>query len=72
MSGAGAGFARGTPILVYLHTPRERIFGVLEALLPAGVAVREGQVTDADPSADQDAAGDARRSTLIGTVDTRT
>jgi hypothetical protein len=40
VSGARAGFARGTPVLVYLHTPRERIFGVLEALLPAGVAVR--------------------------------
>lgn len=33
-------FAPGTPVLVYLHTPRERVFGVLEALLPAGVAVR--------------------------------
>jgi hypothetical protein len=37
---SAGGFAPGTPVLVYLHTPRERVFGVLEALLPAGVAVR--------------------------------
>lgn len=34
------GFVPGAPILVYLHTPRERVFGLLLSLLPAGVAVR--------------------------------
>ena len=40
-----SGFEPGTPVLVYLHTPRERIFGVLEALLPAGVVVRGIELT---------------------------
>jgi len=34
------GFAPGTPVLLYLHSPREKVFGVLVSLLPAGVAVR--------------------------------
>jgi hypothetical protein len=34
------GFAPGTPVLLYLHSPREKVFGVLISLLPAGVAVR--------------------------------
>jgi hypothetical protein len=34
------GFARGTPVLVYLHSPREKVFGVLGSLDPAGVARR--------------------------------
>jgi hypothetical protein len=37
---ATGGFAPGTPVLLYLHTPRERVFGVLVSLEPAGVAVR--------------------------------
>jgi hypothetical protein len=37
---SGTGFERGTPVLVYLHTPRERVFGVLESLLPAGIVLR--------------------------------
>jgi hypothetical protein len=32
--------APGTPVLVYLHSPREKIFGLLVALEPAGVVVR--------------------------------
>ena len=32
--------ARGRPVLVYLHTPREKVFGVLLSLQPAGIAVR--------------------------------
>lgn len=36
----GLGFLPGTPVLVYLHTPRERVFGLLLSLLPAGIAVR--------------------------------
>jgi hypothetical protein len=35
-----AGFEPGTPVLLYLHSPREKVFGVLVSLLPAGVAVR--------------------------------
>ena len=35
-----AGFAPGTPVLLYLHTPREKVFGVLVALQPAGIALR--------------------------------
>ena len=34
------GFAPGTPVLVYLHSPREKVFGVLVSLDPAGVALR--------------------------------
>lgn len=33
-------FEPGTPVVVYLHSPREKIFGVLTALQPAGVSVR--------------------------------
>jgi hypothetical protein len=33
-------FAPGRPVLVYLHSPREKFFGVLLSLDPAGVAVR--------------------------------
>jgi hypothetical protein len=35
-----AGFAPGAPVLVYLHTPREKVFGVLVSLQPAGIALR--------------------------------
>ncbi len=34
------GFAPGTPVLLYLHAPREKVFGVLLSLQPAGIAVR--------------------------------
>jgi hypothetical protein len=30
----------GTPVLVYLQSPREKVFGVLVSLAPAGVVVR--------------------------------
>jgi hypothetical protein len=33
-------FAPGTPVLVYLHSPREKAFGVLLSLDPAGVGLR--------------------------------
>jgi hypothetical protein len=42
---SGTGFERGTPVLVYLHTPRERVFGVLEALQPAGITLRGIELT---------------------------
>jgi hypothetical protein len=34
------GFPPGTPVLLYLHSPREKVVGVLVSLQPAGVAVR--------------------------------
>ena len=34
------GFEPGTPVLLYLHSPREKVFGVLVSLQPGGVAVR--------------------------------
>jgi hypothetical protein len=33
-------FVTGTPVLVYLHSPSEKVFGVLVSLHEAGVAVR--------------------------------
>jgi hypothetical protein len=33
-------FAAGTAVVVYLHSPREKVFGVVTALQPAGVALR--------------------------------
>jgi hypothetical protein len=33
-------FAPGTPVLLYLHTPREKVFGVLVSLAPSGIVVR--------------------------------
>lgn len=35
-----ASLGRGTPVILYLHTPREKVFGVLLALQPAGVLVK--------------------------------
>jgi hypothetical protein len=32
--------APGTPVLVYLHSPREKIFGALVSLAPPGVTLR--------------------------------
>ncbi len=32
--------APGTPVLVYLHSPREKIFGALVSLAPSGVTLR--------------------------------
>jgi hypothetical protein len=34
------GFAPGTPVVLYLGSPREKVFGVLVSLTPAGVGVR--------------------------------
>jgi hypothetical protein len=34
------GFEPGSPVIVYLHTPREKVFGVLLALQPAGLVLR--------------------------------
>ncbi len=37
---SGGGFEAGTPVLVYLHSPREKVFGVLVSLQPAGLVLR--------------------------------
>jgi hypothetical protein len=34
------GLPPGAPVLVYLLSPREKVFGILVALLPAGLVVR--------------------------------
>ena len=34
------GLEPGTPVLLYLHSPREKVFGVLVSLQPAGITVR--------------------------------
>jgi len=34
------GLEPGIPILLYLHSPREKVFGVLVSLQPAGITVR--------------------------------
>ena len=36
----GGGLEPGVPVLLYLHSPREKVFGVLLSLDPAGAAVR--------------------------------
>jgi hypothetical protein len=60
----GAAFAPGAPVLVYLHTPRERIFGVLVSLMPAGIAVRGIELTAFEDYLRQE----ARRETGLGLV----
>ena len=49
----------GTPVVVYLHTPRERIFGVLLSLEPAGVAVRGLDLVSIEDWMQQEARGDS-------------
>ena len=57
-------FAPGTPILIYLHAPREKAFGVLLALQPAGIAVRGIDLNAFDDFVRQE----ARRETGLGLV----
>jgi hypothetical protein len=53
----GEGFAQGTPILVYLHTPREKVWGVLVSLSAAGIAVRGIELTAFEDYLRQEATG---------------
>ena len=39
------GFEPGTLVLLYLHSPREKVFGLLVSLQPAGIAVRGIELT---------------------------
>ena len=51
-------FAPGTPVLIFLHTPREKVFGVLLALQPAGIAVRGIDLEALDDFRRQEARGE--------------
>jgi hypothetical protein len=57
-------FAPGAPVLIYLHTPREKVFGVLMALQPAGIAVRGIDLNAFEDFVRQE----ARRETGLGLV----
>jgi hypothetical protein len=57
-------FAPGTPVLVFLHTPREKVFGVLLALQPAGIELRGLEINAFDDFRRQE----ARRETGLGLV----
>jgi hypothetical protein len=57
-------FAPGTPVLVYLHTPREKVFGVLMSLQPEGIALRGIVLNAFDDFLRQE----ARRETGLGLV----
>jgi hypothetical protein len=52
------------PVLVYLHSPREKVFGVLLSLQPAGVALRGLELTAFDDWLRQE----ARREEGLGPV----
>jgi hypothetical protein len=51
-------FAAGTPVVVYLHSPREKVFGVIAVLQPAGVALRGIDLAAFDDWVRQEARGD--------------
>jgi len=51
-------FAPGMPVLIYLHTPREKVFGVLLALQQAGIAVRGIDLEALDDFRRQEARGE--------------
>jgi hypothetical protein len=52
------GLAPGTPVLLYLHSPREKVFGVLVSLQPAGVSVRGIDLAAFDDWLRQEARGE--------------
>ena len=57
-------FSPGTPVLIFLHNPREKVIGVLLALQPAGIAVRGIDLAALDDFRRQE----ARRETGLGFV----
>jgi hypothetical protein len=61
---SASGFAPGTPVLIYLHTPREKVFGVLMTLQPAGITVRGIDLNAFDDFVRQE----ARREAGLGLV----
>lgn len=52
------GVGPGVPVLVYLHSPREKVFGILLTLDPAGVAVRGIDLVSLEDWMRQEARGD--------------
>ena len=50
--------APGTPVVVYLHSPKEKIWGLLLALEPAGVVVRGIDLAAFDEWMRQEARGE--------------
>ena len=50
--------AAGAPVLVYLHSPREKVFGILLSLEPAGVALRGLDLVSLEDWMRQEARGD--------------
>jgi len=53
-----AGLAPGSPVLVYLHSPREKVFGVLLSLDQAGIAVRGLDIISLEDWMRQEARGE--------------
>jgi hypothetical protein len=51
-------FAAGTPVLVYLHTPREKVWGVLLSVQAAGIALRGIDLNSLDDFVRQEARGE--------------
>jgi hypothetical protein len=51
--------APGTPVLVYLHSPRERVFGLLLSLQAAGVALRGIDLASLEDWIRQETRGDS-------------
>jgi hypothetical protein len=60
----GGGFTPGAPVLVYLHSPREKVWGVLVSILPAGIAIRGIELTAFEDYLRQE----ARHETGLGLV----
>ena len=52
------GLGPGAPVLVYLQSPREKVFGILVSLLPAGVVVRGIDLAAFEDWMRQEARGD--------------
>ena len=53
------GLGPGTPVLVYLHSPREKVFGVLLSLEQAGVALRGLDIVSLEDWMRQEARGES-------------
>lgn len=53
-----AGFPLGTPVLVYLHSPREKVVGILVGLQPAGLILRGIDLVAFDDWLRQEARGE--------------
>jgi hypothetical protein len=61
----GAGFDQGSVVLLTLHSPREKVVGVMLRLAPAGVDLRCVALESLEPMARQVRAGETA---LISTV----